>query len=180
MSTARIKALDAAIRQALKPHLSEQGFAYDAGSRTFRRKVADCTQIINVQVGVRSAEGYFTVNLAAFHPEYWVDARNSLAPEKPMEFHCLERERLSILRDTVLTRMFRPRIHSPDNFLKWWLVTPRDKWWPFSSNEIQNVRELESLSELLLTRGIHWLDTNSTATVLRTAYEKLRHVPTGA
>ena len=68
--SARIKTLEYVLRDAAKPAVEERGFKYDAKSRIFRRKCGECTQIIEFQVGVRSCEGEFTVNLAIFHPKY--------------------------------------------------------------------------------------------------------------
>lgn len=179
MSTDRIKSLDMAIREALKPELLERGFTYEAGSRTFRKEVGECTQIVNIQVGVSSMEGQFTVNLGVFHPTYRYGADKMPPPAKPKEFDCFERERLAMLRATFLSRLVRPGIGKPDRFFKWWLRTPSDKWWPFTSDTNENVRQLVSLKALLLGSGIDWLNAKSDVNALRTKYEQLGQEQSG-
>jgi hypothetical protein len=174
MSTESLKALDAAIRAVLQPQLAELGFQYEASSRTFRKKVGECTQIVNFQVGLRSLEGRFTVNLGVFHPDVRTDTGTSLMPQKPREFHCLARVRLAVLRDTPVTRLFRPFISKPDTSLKWWLITPSDSWWPFTADEAANSGQLTKLRGLLLTRGTSWLDARSDVAALRRAVEQVK------
>jgi len=123
-------------------------------------------------------EGQFTVNLGVYHPEYRDSAKYKPVSDHPKEYDCLVRARLSTLRDTPITRSFRPRIHSPDTFLKWWLVTADDKWWPFSEDEGQVERQLESLCSLLLNTGLEWLERHSDPTLLKVEYDKRRPVPT--
>lgn len=161
MSTARIKALDAAIRETLKPDLEAQGFKYEAGSRTFRKPVGECTQVINVQVGVRSMEGRFTINLGVYHPSHRSGADGVPPTKSPKESDCRERKRLGGLRDTFFSKFFRGEVGDDANFLKWWLATPSDKWWSFTSDEQHNARQLSSLKELLMTRGTAWLNSKS-------------------
>lgn len=174
MKTERIKVLAARIKEVIAPSLIAANFTYEPATRTFRRAFQDCVQIINLQAGVRSLEGRFTVNLAVFHPQYSDLISTTALPVNPKEYDCLTefRVRLSTLRETFLTRLFRGRISHPNTFLKWWLVTPSDRWWNFSANEQQVDRSLQSIHQLLMGPGLAWLDQNSNPDVLRAAYEK--------
>ena len=175
MSADGLKALGAALRSSLEPMLASHGFSFEPGTRTFRRAAGDCTQILNVQVGVRSMEGRFTVNLGVFHPQYnAIVIHGGALPDKPLEYQCVVRERLSVLRDTILTRYFRPRIEKKDTFLKFWLTTPTDEWWRFSSSEAQITSELAAVQRLLLERGLPWLQQHSDVAVLKGEYAKLK------
>ncbi len=178
MTTPRVKALTSALRQSLKPALATQGFSFETSTRTFRRAAGSCTQIVNFQVGVRSLEGQFTVNLALFHPQYNAAAiHGDICPERPLEYHCVLRQRLSILRETLLTRYFQPRMRGPDSFLGHWLTTPADKWWRFTEDEKQAIAELKSVERLLQAKGIPWLERNSEESILKAEYSKLRPLP---
>ena len=119
--------------------------------------------------------GEFTVNLAVFHPKYCEPVSSEILSGGPRESHCLMdfRRRLSFLRDTPLTRFFRNRVRTTDSFLKWWLVTPTDKWWPYTSDAVQVAKQLDLVRELLLARGLDWLDRNSDVAILKAGYEKL-------
>src|SRR3989442_1325327 len=125
MGSDAAKTLERGIRQLIKPEMVSRAFSYEASTRTFRRRSGECIQIVDFQIGVTIMAGKFTVNLGVFHPEYCDAVSPELVPDKPRERHCLMefRERLSLLRDTPLTKFFRNRVRST----KWWLVTPTDK-----------------------------------------------------
>jgi hypothetical protein len=179
MSTDRLKVLASGIRRVIEPAMSAQRFKYEPSTRTFRRPSGTCTQIVNFQAGVRSMEGQFTVNLGVYHPEFRLNAKHKPVSDRPKENDCVVRERLAMLRETPITRYFRPRIHSTDTFLKWWLVTTDDKWWPFTEDEGQVRQQLESLRGLLLSTGLEWLERHSDLNLLKAEYDKLRPAPIG-
>jgi hypothetical protein len=52
-------------------------------------------------------------------------------------------------------------------------VTPTDKWWSYTSDAVQVATPLGLVKELLLARGLDWLDRNSDVALLKAAYEKL-------
>ena len=174
MASNPIKALESGICQLIKPEMMRHGFAYEDSTRTFRRRSGECTQLVDFPVGVRTMAGQFTANVAVFHPVYRDPGSQELVLDQPREFHCLMefRRRLSILRDTPFTKFFQNRVHGTDSFLKWWLVTPTDKWWSFSSDDAQVATALGSVKELLLTRGLDWLDRNSDVALLKAAHER--------
>lgn len=171
MSSTRIITLECGIASEIAPMLIQRGFAYDRKQRTFRRPVGACVQIIHFQVGTRFMDGFFSVNLGIYHPIYREDP-SSGAPKIPEECHCLVRERLSALRDTTLTRLFRPRFARVDNFLKWWLTTPADVWWKFSENYGETAESVLSVLHLLQSKGVAWLDEKSSEAVLRQIHEE--------
>jgi hypothetical protein len=169
------KILERGIRRIIKPEMMTRNFSYDSANRTFRRPSGECIQIVDFQIGVRTMTGKFTANLAVFHPEYREPAlRDVPPPAAPKESDCLMdyRCRLAVLRDTVITKYFRKRIHNADTFWKWWLVTPTDHWWSIAADDAQIVAELATVRELLLTRGLGWLEQNSNVALLKAAYYK--------
>ena len=178
MTTTRIKVLNNSVRRDVRPKLTAIGFKYDSASRTFRRPRGNCTQIINFQAGVRSHEGRFTVNLGAYHPTYRENSENSPPPERPKAYDCLLQERLSVFRDTLITRVGRHFISEPNTFIKWWLVTPSDYWWRFSEDPAVTDSAIRSVLKILLPRGLNWLDDNCNEESLRAKYAKQRRVRT--
>lgn len=170
MATDRIRALANGLSQVVKPEMVSRGFHYDSSTRTFRKPSGVCIQIVDFQVGVRTMEGQFTVNLAVYHPEYRNPAPPDY-PDRPREFNCLYefRKRLSRLRDTPFTKFFRFFLRNSDG----WLVTPTDYWWPFTSDEAQVAKELGLVRRLLLDRGLAWLDRNSDVPRLRANHDKM-------
>ena len=66
----RIRTLERGLVQHLKPAMQQHGFRYAANTRTFYRDSGECVHIVNIQPGVRAAEGSFTVTLAVYHPVY--------------------------------------------------------------------------------------------------------------
>lgn len=175
MAAEHIKALETGIRRLIKPEMVSRNFSYDSSTRTFRKPSGECIQLVVFKIGVRTMVGKFMVDLAVFHPEYCDPASQGLPSDRPRDFNCLIefRHRLPILRDTPLTKFFRNRFRSTDTFLKWWLVTPTDYWWSFTADHVQVATELGLVSELLLTRGLDWLDRNSDVALLKAAHERI-------
>ena len=171
MATAQIRTLDAGIAADIAPFLATEGFTYDRRHRTFRKEARECTQLINFQVGTRSMEGLFAVNLGIYHPKYREDP-DSVSPKVPEECHCLIRERLSVLRDTMLTSIFRSRLTRIETSLKWWLTTATDLWWTFSENSSETQRSLTAVLDLLRRKGLTWLDKNCGVEMLRELHEE--------
>jgi hypothetical protein len=175
MASDAIKTLEKGIRDLIKPEMASRDFSYEPSTRTVRRPSGECMQIVEFHIGVRTMAGKFTVNLAVFHPKYCDSVSQEFPPGKPRELDCLMefRRRLSVLRDTPLTKFFRHRVRNTDNYLKWWLVTPTDKWWSFTPGQVQVGDALGSVRGLLLARGLDWLDQNSDVVLLKAAHEKL-------
>lgn len=174
MTTDRIKTLDAGIAADVAPFLKTEGFTYDRKRRTFMKEAFGCTQIIHFQVGVRSLEGSFSVNLGIYRPIYRANS-SAIAPKVPEECHCLIRERLSVLRDALLTTFFRSRLAQTDTPLAWWLTTPTDQWWRFSGCPKETQRSLRVVQDLLRTKGLAWLNMKTSVATLREMHEKRSH-----
>jgi hypothetical protein len=165
----QLRVLHAAIRSVVRPALTPLGFVCDRSPRTFRKPVGECMQVINFQAGQRFMEGRFTINLGVYHPRFRQGLESDPAPSSAQEYDCILRERLGTLRDTLISRFSRRFISTSDTFIKWWLVTPGDKWWCFSDAEDITVREVRSALQLLVSRGIPWLDSHSDDAQLRAA-----------
>jgi len=167
--TSRIIVLERGVVEQLKPFLEKRGFTYEPRTRTFRRVSDELTQIIDIQVGQRSMEGSFTVNLGVFHPRYFDKTIDKAPPANPREFHCLAeyRQRLGQLRDTLLTKTMKRWVKNTEHWFSWWLVTPPDRWWKFSGLEGEVRRSLENVIEVLKNQGIPWLEENADVEKLR-------------
>lgn len=144
-----------ALRSTVVEPLRAAGFVFD-GSRTFRRIEADgsAARIINFQLGQRSLAGQFTVNLAVYFAGSALQGRESVTPEKAMEFHCepAQRQRLGLLlppRATLLARL--PVIGL--------LFGPQDHWWECSTDQAQTEAELRRALSALESYGLPWLES---------------------
>ncbi len=135
MST-RLKVLTSTLGTVIAPPLREVGFAFDARGRAFWRVSGEMTEIVVFQAGIRSFEAWSTVNLGVYHPVLREDTA-SAPPAHPMDFHCLVRERLGSLRDTLIMTFFRKLITDRSGTVGWWLTTPSDKWRRFSDDGAQ-------------------------------------------
>lgn len=141
------------IRAVVAPALEDTGFDFD-GSRTFRRFVpgTQYVQIVNFQLGQRSMEGRFTVNLGVYHPEHCA-ARDE--PRKVTDAHCLpdHRERLGVLA--------RPRRESLERIPVIGLFfIRRDRWWRATHPDA-----LENARQALLSTGLGWLEQRTSGLI---------------
>jgi len=143
------KSFDRALRALMVEPLHNHGFVFD-GRRTFRRPGSDGTtmHIVNFQLGQRSHEGRFTINLGVF-----VDGDEpGITPQEAMEFHCpwQRRERLGML----LPR----RLHALERIpVLGMLFGPKDIWWHFSAKLTHTATELSTALATLETYGLPWL-----------------------
>lgn len=153
----RIPTLRKCIQDILVPGLRAHGFDYHRSSHTFRKKIGECIQIIEIQIGRGSLAEKFTVNLAVYHPK-----QDSIAPQivldKPASAHCIANIRLGMLADTIKTRFFRPFFKSTESYLGYILTQAGDKWWRFSIFEPEVRRSLTDVNNLLEKKGLDWLD----------------------
>ena len=152
--SSRTSAFDDALRKVAVPALSGYGFTFNAG-RTFRRVSTDglSCQIIDFQLGQRSMEGKFTINLGVFvegdQPGLSV-SRASLD-----DCHFGRRRRIG----TLIPLRF-PTLAS----LPWigFLFGTPDKWWRFSADPSQTNAALSAAVDDLIIRGLGWLDAGMT------------------
>lgn len=142
------------LRATVAPVLREKGFSYD-GRRTFRRlrHGEAIAQIINFQLGQRSLEGKFTVNLGVYVPEDFTPTRLEPTAEKAHEYSCsLQRRcRLGVLvpgRLSVLSGV--PVLGA--------LFAAQDKWWRFSGDQSETQRSLSLVVSLMEEYAYEWLE----------------------
>lgn len=96
MSATSVK-IDQIVRSVLHPTLKREGFRKSA--RTFRRVIANCTQIVNIQGSWTNYadQGQFTINLGVYFPEAARLDGTFPVKEHPLESDCLIRERIGFL-----------------------------------------------------------------------------------
>ncbi len=151
--TTRSDAFNKGLRNIVEPVLNDHGFKFDK-SRTFRRVChnEDFSEIINFQLGQRSTEGTFTVNLAVF-----VDGdADNISVTKALEYHCKpsRRERLrSLMPNWTSVLAGKP-------ILRRWFPATTDKWWKFSENEKFTQKQQAKVLQEIMTYGIPWLESN--------------------
>ena len=135
------------LRRILAPPLTDAGFTFD-GRRVFRRRVGECEQIVDVQVGVRSLQGKFTINLAVYDPQ--IDPRD-VERAAVREFHCgaNRRQRLGMLLPSRLPALKRLRLVG-------FLFGPKDKWWP-----AHTVDGMNQAKNTFLKYGVTWLEQHT-------------------
>lgn len=155
--SAASRIFDEGLRAIVRDPLKSHGFAFD-GSRTFRRPLegSPAVQIINFQLGQRSLQGKFAVNLGVFVPGELKVYDPGFRPERPTEYHCAmeRRERLG--------RTIPGRIPSLAE-VPWlgFFFGPRDVWWKFSEDPVRTQRSLETALGILEKHGFAWLDAHS-------------------
>ena len=148
--TARASAFDQALRRLAVEALQAEDFRFDR-KRTFRRAVGPAVQIVNFQLGQRSMEGRFAVNLGVYLPGDALGTAPDLAPDQAMEYHCAPQRRERLGR--LLPRRLPALQDLPYVGL---LFGPKDVWWPFSEDaratEASVARSLAALREY----GLPW------------------------
>lgn len=151
--------------------LGIRGFHFD-GHRTFRRAVGrGVIQIINLQLGERSLQGMFTVNLAVYVPGESAQRTTSglCLPEKIMEFHCVPDRRRRL--GTLVPRRLEALQTLP---LIGLFFVRRDMWWRCSRHDI-TATSLSSVLDALEKYGLDWLD-GATPIQVASANESTRQV----
>ena len=132
------KEFDNSLKNVVQPALEKHGYYFD-GKRQFIKEDKNGEKlVIEYQVGVRAAQGTFTINLILGESS----------------------ERLSMIKPTFLTKIINTIFWKYD---PWWkgIFLPKDKWWKISpfQNEMDSiifktVQELEAY-------GLSWLERNS-------------------
>lgn len=150
----RLKTFDLCLRKTIREPLRAQGFAFD-GSRTFRRSpnAGPIRQIINFQLGQRSYEGMFAVNLGVYIPsEANVLVPIDLDPNKAMPWHCVlsHTKRLGkLLPPKFPTLAALPYFGA--------FFGPQDVWWCFSADATETNYSLSIALATLEGYGFSWL-----------------------
>jgi hypothetical protein len=146
--TERALTFNRALREIAVPKLSEHGFKFDS-SRTFRRLSSDqrFCEIINFQLGQRSKEGEFTVNLGVFREG---DSQGILVSHA-QEHECSHGYRIRI--GAIIPIRF-PKLYELPIF--GFLFGSKDKWWQFSSSPLVTNTAVSSAVNVLLAHGMGW------------------------
>jgi len=155
---------DQALRSAVRDALQGQSFVFDK-RRTFRKVIGGgaAVQIINFQLGQRSLQGKFAVNLGVYVPGDLAVNPPDLKPEDALEYHCApgRRERLGRL----IPRPLPALQHVP------WLGAlfgPKDLWWPFSEDTRLTETSIAAALDTLRQYGFRWLDAATPADLTTT------------
>ena len=151
--SARSDTFDSCLAELVTPRLSERGFGFDH-SRTYRKIVdgGEAVEIVNFQLGQRSLEGKFTVNLGVLSRAE-ADAQD-LALDRAYPYSCRYQNRIGRvlparserLRNLPYLGMF---------------FGAHDKWWRFSEDRALTSRQLETVCDLIVAHAIPWLENFS-------------------
>jgi len=135
------KEFDKSLNAIARPALEKHGYTFD-GKRKFIRKIENRKElVIEYQVGIRAAQGTFTVNL--------IDGN--------------EFERLSMIKPTLLSKIANRVFGQYD---PWWkgIFLPKDKWWKISPFQKEMDSIVEKTVKELEAYGISWLEGRGNAT----------------
>ena len=136
---------NSSLRKVAVPVLKELGFAFDR-SRTFSRLGPDgAVWEVQFQLGVRSMQGQFTVNLRLHQPN--------------------ERElsaRIGGVHKTRWTRLLA-KVFKDEGSLWRTLLGPRDKWWCISAAPDEMQGALAEATAWLRADAIDWFQANTNA-----------------
>lgn len=145
----RIKIFNDCLREIVKPNLGNLGFKFD-NSRTFRRIRDNAieAEIINFQLGLRSLEGKYTVNLGV----YQLNDNNTTKLEKALPHDC------NCEAESRIGALIPPKIEFLKNtpVLGYFFGSP-DKWWKFSNDHVSTRTNLEIVNKYIIRFGIPWL-----------------------
>ncbi|MBK8006482.1 MAG: hypothetical protein IPK12_22030 [Gemmatimonadetes bacterium] len=135
------------------PMLGDRGFSFD-GSRTFRRSLSNGTiaQLVNFQLGQRSQEGRFTVNLGVFVLGELLSNPPAVTASNALEHHCSgpRRTRLGTMHPGLIPALANVPLVGA-------LLGPKDVWWPFVEDQGRTDTSLRECLLLLERHGFAWL-----------------------
>lgn len=147
--SARTSAFDRALRGTALPALAAHGFRFDGG-RTFRRLSEDgrICRIVNFQLGQRSMEGKFTVNLGVF-----VEGDGSgIETSRAHEYDCRRDRRARI--GALIPQRFPRLVGLP---FVGFLFGSLDRWWSFSEDDARTRAAMSAAVEATVSHGLDWL-----------------------
>lgn len=121
------------LKSIAKPILEKYGYFFD-GKRKFIKKNNN-TFIIEYQVGIRSTQGTFTVNLIFGDKQ----------------------ERLSCVNPTLFSKIVNALFKQYD---PWWkgVFLPKDQWWEISPFQKEMDSTIKQTTNKLESYGIDWLE----------------------
>ena len=152
--TARLVAFNKGLRIVVVPALKQHGFVFDR-SRTFRRinKDGKVVEIINFQLGQRSTESEFTVNLAV----YVEGSIEGISAKKVYEYQCDLNLRCRL--SSLIKNRFSFLAGNP--LLRKWFPATQDKWWKFNENEQYTQKQQIKVLDTIVSLGFYWLESNA-------------------
>ena len=126
------------LRNVAKPELALLGFEFDGKRRFSKIGQNGEKQIIEYQVGIRSAQGTFAVNLISTDRQV----------------------RLAMIRPTLMSRFVNWLFGDYD---PWWkeLFLPKDDWWKISPFQKEMDSIVMSTVSDLKSFGIAWFELNN-------------------
>lgn len=137
--------------------LKGRGFSFD-GSRTFRRSFKNGTiaQLVNFQLGQRSLEGQFTVNLGVFVLGEVSSNPSDVTASNALEYNCSghRRTRLGTLRPGLLPALTNVPIVGA-------LFGKKDAWWSFFEDQARTDSSLRECLSVLEQYGFAWLEQST-------------------
>ncbi len=145
----RTKIFNGILRSDVKPFLTNKGFEFD-NSRTFRRASGKNNQIeiINFQLGVRSMEGKFTVNLGVYEPTD--DQKFDL--QKVMPHDCAD------FAQARLGEIIPAKLNNFNNMpILGFFFGQSDRWWRFTEDEFKTKKNMQAVVDILNKYGLNWL-----------------------
>lgn len=128
-------AFEKSLRSVARPALERHGYAFDGGRRFVRQAESGEDLVVEFQLGVRSAEGRFTVNLIA--GDRWA--------------------RLGMVRPTRLARAVGRLLGDRD---PWWkgILLPKDKWWPIRAEQTAMDAVMAETLAAIEAYGLSWVE----------------------
>lgn len=107
-------------------------------------------EIINFQLGQRSLEGKFTVNLGKLSDE----DRGDVELGKAYPYHCRIQTRIGPI--------LPPRsVHLAAIPVLALFFGAHDQWWRFSEDKAFTFRQLQKVTELVVSHAVPWLEARS-------------------
>ena len=131
--------------------LARHGFDFD-NSRSYRRidRERGSVEVINFQLGQRSLEGRFTVNLGWLSREY----ANDVELARARVYQCRYQQRIGLL----LPPRFAWATKLP---VLGFLFGARDRWWRFDADADFTREQLRRVTALLEAHAIPWLESRT-------------------
>lgn len=149
--TVRSEVFTEGLRTVVSPGLVPLGFVFDR-SRTYRRILqgGQVVEIINFQLGQRSLEGKFTVNLGKLSGE----ARGDVELSKAYPYHCRTQTRIGPILPPRSERLAAVPVLGL-------LFRAHDKWWRFSDDRTLTFAQLRKVTRLIVSHAVPWLEDRS-------------------
>ena len=124
------------LKHVAKPALDSEGFTFDGKRRVTKVSANGAELVIEYQVGVRAAQGTFTVNLIA--------GDNFV--------------RLAMIKPSLLSKWVKKLFGEYD---PWWkgIFLPKDKWWQISPFQKEMDSIVGKTVAELKSYGIAWFES---------------------